>query len=70
MEDAVQATEPLAVHYFSDAEEAAEAVTAAGILDLGVRLTNTRSEETDEDETVLVTEWKLELFSTVPGRED
>ncbi|MGH3436536.1 MAG: hypothetical protein ACRDRN_08710 [Sciscionella sp.] len=62
-------TEPLAVHYYNDAEDAAQALLAASVLDLGVRLTNSQFDEQDSDgDTLLIEEWKLELFTTVPER--
>ncbi|KAA2262813.1 hypothetical protein F0L68_11275 [Solihabitans fulvus] len=65
--DAVEFAAPqlLSTNILDSAEEAIEAVHAADVLGLGVRLSN-RLVQDEESEDVLVEEWVVEVYSTVP----
>ncbi|WP_199442579.1 hypothetical protein [Umezawaea beigongshangensis] len=49
------------------AAEAAEAVQAAGVLDLGIRVFNRLVPDTDADDDSLVEEWVVEVYTSTPA---
>jgi hypothetical protein len=59
-------TEPINVLQFDTASEAADAVRAAGILDLGVTLVNQLVPDTEDEET-FVEQWIVAIYSNTPA---
>lgn len=59
-------SEPINVLQFDTAAEAADAVRAAGILDLGVTLVNQLIPDTD-DEEAFVEQWIVAIYANTPA---
>ncbi|QQQ77368.1 hypothetical protein IOD16_02125 [Saccharothrix sp. 6-C] len=55
----------LSTNIFDSAAEAIEAIGAADVLGLGVRVSNRLVQDEESDDT-LVEEWIVELLTTVP----
>ena len=58
--------EPINVLQFDTASEAAEAVRAVGILDLGVTLANQLVPDPEEDDT-FVEQWVVAIYPNTPA---
>jgi hypothetical protein len=59
-------SEPINVLQFDTAAEAADAVRAAGILDLGVTVANQLVPDTDEEDS-FVEQWVVAIYSSTPA---
>jgi hypothetical protein len=60
----------LSTNVFDSAVEAIEAVQAADVLGLGVKLSNRLVPDLDADDDSLVEEWLVEIFSSAPETTD
>ncbi|GHH61080.1 hypothetical protein [Lentzea cavernae] len=67
-QDVAEFTAPqlLTTHIVDSAAEALEAVQAADVLDLGVRVYNRLVPDTDDADT-LVEEWVVEVYTSAPA---
>ena len=67
-QDVAEFTAPqlLTTHVVDSAAEALEAVQAADVLDLGVRVYNRLVPDTDDTES-LVEEWVVEIYTSAPA---
>ncbi|MFD4639819.1 hypothetical protein ACFWN2_21080 [Lentzea sp. NPDC058436] len=67
-QDVAEFTAPqlLTTHIVDSATEALEAVQAADVLDLGVRVYNRLVPDTDDADT-LVEEWVIEVYTSAPA---
>ena len=67
-QDVAEFTAPqlLTTHIVDSAAEALEAVQAADVLDLGVRVYNRLVPDTDDADT-LVEEWVVEIYTSAPA---
>ncbi|QFZ16885.1 hypothetical protein [Saccharothrix syringae] len=68
MSDDVATPQLLSTNIFDSAAEAIEAIGAADVLGLGVRVSNRLVAEDESDE--LVEEWIVELLSSVPTTDE
>ncbi|MFE2757692.1 hypothetical protein ACFXGA_37390 [Actinosynnema sp. NPDC059335] len=67
-EDVATPAQVLSTNIFDSAAEAIEAIGAADVLGLGVRVSN-RLVADEESEDSLVEEWIVELLTSVPHEE-
>ncbi|GAB3006481.1 hypothetical protein AB0K14_39215 [Actinosynnema sp. NPDC050801] len=64
-DDVATPAQVLSTNIFDSAAEAIEAIGAADVLGLGVRVSNRLVQDEESDDT-LVEEWIVELLTTVP----
>ncbi|MFD0206810.1 MULTISPECIES: hypothetical protein [Saccharothrix] len=64
-DDVATPAQVLSTNIFDSAAEAIEAIGAADVLGLGVRVSNRLVQDEDSDDT-LVEEWIVELLTSVP----
>ncbi|MBB5807882.1 hypothetical protein F4560_007650 [Saccharothrix ecbatanensis] len=64
-DDVVNSAQVLSTNIFDSASEAIEAIAAADVLGLGVRVSNRLVQDEESDDT-LVEEWIVELLTSVP----
>jgi hypothetical protein len=64
-DDVANPAQVLSTNIFDSAAEAIEAIGAADVLGLGVRVSNRLVQDEESDDT-LVEEWIVELLTTVP----
>ena len=64
-DDVATPAQVLSTNIFDSAAEAIEAIGAADVLGLGVRVSN-RLVQDEESDDALVEEWIVELLTTVP----
>lgn len=64
-DDVAMPAQVLSTNIFDSAAEAIEAIGAADVLGLGVRVSNRLVQDEESDDT-LVEEWIVELLTTVP----
>ncbi|MFC6093787.1 hypothetical protein Q5530_34000 [Saccharothrix sp. BKS2] len=67
-EDVAIAAQVLSTSIFDSAAEAIEAIAAADVLGLGVRVANRLVAEDESDE--LVEEWVVEILTSVPTADE
>lgn len=67
-EDVATAPQLLSTNIFDSAAEAIEAIGAADVLGLGVRVSNRLVADEESDE--LVEEWVVEVLSSVPTTDE
>ncbi|MFD7657318.1 hypothetical protein ACFV4N_25360 [Actinosynnema sp. NPDC059797] len=67
-EDVANAPQVLSTNIFDSAAEAIEAIAAADVLGLGVRVANRLVTEEESDE--LVEEWVVEVLTSVPTSDE
>lgn len=64
-DDVATPAQVLSTNIFDSAAEAIEAINAADVLGLGVRVSNRLVQDEESDDT-LVEEWIVELLTSVP----
>lgn len=64
-DDVANSAQVLSTNIFDSAAEAIEAIGAADVLGLGVRVSNRLVQDEESDDT-LVEEWIVELLTSVP----
>ncbi|WP_367131971.1 hypothetical protein [Saccharothrix sp. HUAS TT1] len=64
-DDVATPAQVLSTNIFDSAAEAIEAIAAADVLGLGVRVSNRLVQDEESDDS-LVEEWIVELLTTVP----
>ncbi|CCH28330.1 hypothetical protein ABZ816_28490 [Actinosynnema sp. NPDC047251] len=64
-DDVATTAQVLSTNIFDSAAEAIEAIAAADVLGLGIKVSNRLVPDEDSDDT-LVEEWIVELFTSVP----
>ncbi|WP_447005834.1 hypothetical protein ACRAKI_04780 [Saccharothrix isguenensis] len=64
-DDVANTAQVLSTNIFDSASEAIEAIGAADVLGLGVRVSNRLVQDEESDDT-LVEEWIVELLTSVP----
>ena len=67
-DDVATPAQVLSTNIFDSAAEAIEAINAADVLGLGVRVSNRLVQDEESDDT-LVEEWIVELLTSVPHEE-
>ncbi|WP_121002544.1 hypothetical protein [Saccharothrix australiensis] len=65
MSDDVNTAQVLSTNIFDSAAEAIEAIAAADVLGLGVKVSNRLVPDEESDDT-LVEEWVVEILTSVP----
>ncbi|MGM1063998.1 hypothetical protein [Saccharothrix sp. Mg75] len=68
-DDVATAVQVLSTNIFDSASEAIEAIAAADVLGLGVRVSN-RLVQDEEDTDSLTEEWVVELFTSIPTADE
>jgi hypothetical protein len=68
-DDVATTAQVLSTNIFDSAAEAIEAIGAADVLGLGVRVSNRLVQDEESDDT-LVEEWIVELLTTVPTADE
>ncbi|MFD1148088.1 hypothetical protein [Saccharothrix hoggarensis] len=68
-DDVATPAQVLSTNIFDSAAEAIEAIAAADVLGLGVRVSNRLVQDEESDEQ-LVEEWIVELLTSVPTVDD
>ncbi|MBW4720568.1 hypothetical protein [Saccharothrix obliqua] len=68
-DDVATTAQVLSTNIFDSASEAIEAIAAADVLGLGVKVANRLVPDEESDET-LVEEWVVEIFTSVPTADD
>ncbi|MEU5690172.1 hypothetical protein [Actinosynnema sp. NPDC020468] len=68
-DDVANTAQVLSTTIFDSASEAIEAIAAADVLGLGVKVSNRLVPDEESDDT-LVEEWVVELFTSVPTADE
>jgi hypothetical protein len=68
-DDVATTAQVLSTNIFDSAAEAIEAIGAADVLGLGVRVSNRLVQDEESDDT-LVEEWIVELLTSVPTADE
>ncbi|ATE52640.1 MULTISPECIES: hypothetical protein [Actinosynnema] len=69
-EDVATPAQVLSTNIYDSAAEAIEAIAAADVLGLGVRVSNRLVLEEEGEEDTLVEEWVVDLLATVPTADE